>query len=214
LFELDVTAHYIAQDPVLRSRRYIDFEHVLRKTTLEAVERHRVSGQASWREAMQLTYSHEYAPRKARIDAEYSRVRSQFEDKKGKRANGWSGKSIYAMAKEVNHLEAYDIFYADLSSFAHVNVRLANRFLRTRGVVDGNGPSWSQRSDETDVAFVFRYAAIFLTCFLELLGKEFSPWDAKKVRACWDFPEADGRTFRGHGTQQFLASDHPSEPEA
>ena len=56
------------------------------------------------------------------------------------------------MAKEVNHVEAYDIFYADLSSFTHANVMLANRFLRTKGVIDGDGPGWSMRGHEIDVA--------------------------------------------------------------
>jgi hypothetical protein len=192
LFEVDVTAHYITQDPIGRSRRYIDFEHVIRKTTLEAVERHRASKEPSWREAMQLLYNHKYAPQKAKIDADYARVRSQFENKKGKRGTSWSGKSLYAMAKEVDHLEAYEIFYADLSSFAHVNVILANRFLRLKGL-SGDGPVWSQRANEFDVANVFRYAAIFLTCFLELFGKEFGLWDTGRIEACWNFPEAEGR---------------------
>jgi hypothetical protein len=97
------------------------------------------------------------------------------------------------MAKEVDHVEAYDIFYADLSSFAHVNVMLANRFLRLKGLVDGDGPGWSQRANEYDVANTFRYAATFLTCFLELFGKTFGLWNAEQVRVCWEFPEAEGR---------------------
>jgi hypothetical protein len=196
MFEVDVTSHYITQEPCKRSRQYIDFENVIRKNTLEAVERHRTSKNSTWREGMQLRYNQEYAPQKSKIDAEYARVRSQFEDKNGKRAKSWSGKSIYAMAKEVDHLEAYEIFYADLSSFAHVNVMLANRFLRTKGLIDGDGPAWSMRADEFDVASVFRYAAIFFTCFLELFGKEFKLWDASQVRACWDFPDAEGRKPR------------------
>ena len=53
LFEVDVTSHYITRDPVKRSRRYIDFEYVIRKNTLEAVERHRASASSSWREYLQ-----------------------------------------------------------------------------------------------------------------------------------------------------------------
>ena len=195
LFEVDVTAHYISQAPIERSRRYIDFEHVIQKKTLEAIERHRMSGNSSWKEGMELLYENEYAPRKSKIDSAYANVRSQFEDRNGKRATSWSGKSIYAMAKEVDHLEAYEIFYADLSSFAHVNVMLANRFLRLEGW-KGTGPLWSQRADEFDVGQVFQYAASFLTCFLELFGKEFKLWDKAKILACWDFPEADDRRRR------------------
>ena len=54
LFEVDVNAHYISREPVERSRRYIEFEHVIRKNALEAIERHRASMDPSWREAMQL----------------------------------------------------------------------------------------------------------------------------------------------------------------
>lgn len=192
LFEVDVTSHYIAADPVTRSQRYIDFEHVIRKNTLEAVERHRASPNSSWREVMQMMYTMEYAPKKAKIEADYEGVKAAFEDPKGRRAKSWSGKSIYAMAKEVDHLEAYDIFYADLSAFTHVNVMLANRFLRLRGLKSG-GPAWTQRAAELDVASVFRYTATFLTCFLQLFGKQFATWDDAKVMECWDFPDADGR---------------------
>lgn len=192
LFEVDVTAHYISADPAARSRRYIGFEHVIRKNTLEAIERHRASPKSSWREAMQMMYTMEYAPLKTKIEADYDSVRSTFEDAKGKRANSWSGKSIYAMAKEVDHLEAYELFYADLSAFTHVNVMMANRFLRLDGLRT-DGPVWTQRADEFDVGSVFRYAATFLTCFLELFGKQFETWDSAKVMGCWDFPDAENR---------------------
>ncbi len=193
LFEVDVTAHYITLDRAERSRRYIAFEHVIRKNTLEAVERHRASQNASWREGMQMMYTMEYAPKKAENEAAYDRVRAIFEDAKGKRATSWSGKSIRAMAKDVDHLEAYDVFYADLSSFTHVNVMLANRFLQLRK----DGPIWSMRAHEFDVGNVFRYATTFLTCFFELFGKEFGVWDRGNVMACWDFPGAEDRRPRG-----------------
>jgi hypothetical protein len=195
LFETDVTAHYITLDRAARSRRYIAFEHVIRKNTLEAVERHRASPNASWREGMQLMYTMEYSPRKAEIEAAYDRVRGTFEDARGKRAKNWSGRSIRAMAKDVDHSEAYDVFYADLSSFTHVNVMLANRFLRLKE----GAPTWSMRAHEFDVGNVFRYGATFLTCFLELFGREFGQWDRGRVMACWDFPEAENRRPRGPG---------------
>src|SRR6185312_9499049 len=94
LFEVDVNAHYISGDPRVRSRRYIDFEHVIQKNTFEAIERHRASASSSWREGLQLAYNLEYAPRKPQIDANYNRVRSQFENAKRKRATNWAGISI------------------------------------------------------------------------------------------------------------------------
>lgn len=138
---------------------------------------------------MKLTFDHGYAPRQATIDAEYARVRSQFEDAKGRLLRSWSGKSIREMAVEVDHAEAYDVFYADLSSFVHGSVNLANRFLRLRPGDIG----WSQRANEFDVASVFRYGAIFLTCLMEHFGAEFGTWSEKEVRDCWHFPEAVGR---------------------
>jgi hypothetical protein len=192
LFEVDVNAHYLSGDPVARSRRYIEFEHVIRKSTLEAIERHRASGESSWREALQLMYNHEYAPRKAEIDAEYDRVRAQFENAKGKRATNWAGKSIREMAADVDHLEAYDIFYADLSAFTHVNVMLANRFLR----LQNDDIGWTMRANEYDVGNVFRYTATFLTCFLQLFGKQFGLWDEQRVMSCWNIPGSEGRQPR------------------
>lgn len=187
MLEADVTAHYLSADPTNRSRRYIDFEYVIRKNALEAIEQHRVSDDPSWREGLQLMYNHEYAPCKAEIDANYNSVRSMFETAKGKRAMSWSGKSIRQMAEEVKHLESYDIFYTHLSAFTHVNIELANRFLR----FGETGPTWSARANEFDVGNVFRYAATFLTCFLQLFGKEFGAWDDSRVMTCWDIHGTD-----------------------
>ena len=104
--------------------------------------------------------------------------------KKGKphAFRNWSGKSIREMAIEVAHAEAYDIFYAELSSFAHVDVSLADRFLR----IKNGGPKWTQRAQDFDVANVFRHAASFLTCYLELFGKQFGSWSEKDVHECWE----------------------------
>jgi len=186
LFETDVNAHYITMDRPARARRYIEFGYVVRKNMFEAVARHLGSQKPSWREALQLMYEQELAPKKGQIDANYDGVRSKFENVKGKRSSNWAGKSIREMAKEVDHLEAYDIFYAELSSFAHGDVEFANRFLKIRP----DGPLWTQSASDYDVGSVFRYAAIFLDCFLELFGKEFGLWDSAEVLKCWDLPEA------------------------
>ena len=189
LFEVDVNAHYITLDPAERSRRFIEFEHVIHKNTLEMVERYRASKNASWREGLQLMYNLEYAPKKAKIEAEYARVRALFENAKGTRQRTWSGKSLKQMTQEVGHLEAYEVFYADLSSFTHVDVMLANRFLRLKS----DGPMWTMRADEFDVGSVFRYAATFLTCFFQLFGVQFGAWSDASVMACWNFPGSEGR---------------------
>ena len=89
---------------------------------------------------------------------------------------------MHQMAIDVAHEEAYDVFYTELSSFTHADVRLANRFLRLRS----DGMSWSQRSREFDVGNVFRHAASFLTCYLNLFGKQFGVWEATTIERCWD----------------------------
>jgi hypothetical protein len=95
--------------------------------------------------------------------------------------HNWSGKTVRQMAAEVDHIEAYDIFYAELSSFTHVDVRLADRFLQRRP----DGLVWSQRAGEGDVGNVFRHAASFLTCYLELFGRQFKTWPEAEVQKCW-----------------------------
>ena len=51
MFEVDVTAHYIAQSPQERASLYILFEHVLNKKAMDACDKHRKSEDSSWREA-------------------------------------------------------------------------------------------------------------------------------------------------------------------
>lgn len=82
------------------------------------------------------------------------------------------------MAVEVDHEEAYDVFYAELSSFTHIDVRLANRLLR---IIPGQ-VSWTRRAREFEPVGVFRYPAMFL-------GREFGPWTTDDVSASWDAGE-------------------------
>ena len=184
MFEIDVTAHYIARDPYKRAHRYIDYESVFLKQQMDAWGKHRNSKKPDWREAMEEAWQHEWGLIQTEINSRYDSVRNHFENslKKGKSIRNWSGKSIRQMALEVDHEEAYDIFYADLSSFTHGDVRLANRFLRLNA---REGMSWSLRARPEDTGGVFRYADIFLTCFLVLFGQEFKMWSEKDVKDCW-----------------------------
>lgn len=186
MFEADVTAHYISKDPAARADQYADFDAMLLHRRMEACSTHRQSADDGWREAMDLEWRQDWSSREADIRAKYSTKRPLFErtarDGRVVPFSNWSGKSVREMAKEVDHLESYDIFYADLSSFTHSNVHLADRFLRR----DGDSVRWSVRAKELDVAGVFRYAAIFLTCMLEFIAKEFGRWTPDDVRRCWD----------------------------
>ena len=150
---------------------------------MDAWGKHRSSKKPDWREAMKMAWQHEWAQRQARVDLKYKSVRAHFENpaKKEQPIRNWAGKSIRKMAIEVDHEEAYDIFYADLSSFTHADVRLANRFLR----LNSTGMSWSSGASYPDVGGVFRYADIFLSCFLGLFGQEFKMWTEEEVKNCW-----------------------------
>jgi len=186
MFEIDVTSHYITQAPKERSRQYIEFCAVLNKRNMEACSKHRKSNNASWREGMELVWQHHWAPREKEVQKKFDAVLPQFTRKenprKGELFENWSGKSIRKMASEVDHLEAYDVFYSELSSFTHGNVHLADRFLQTRP----DGPVWSQRSNEFDIGNVFRHAATFLTCNMELFSQQFKILSDAEIENCWE----------------------------
>jgi len=191
MFETDVTAHYITQSASERSRQYIAFGAVLTKKEMDACQKHCKSNAASWREAMNLVWDNHWSSRECEVNQKAAAVQAQFQRISG---NGktvdfknWAGKSIRQMSEEVDHAEAYDVFYSELSAFTHVNVRLADRFLRLRQ----DGLAWSQMADEFDFGNVFRHSANFLTCFLELFATQFGTWVQKDVQDCWEVEEAD-----------------------
>ena len=187
MFEVDVTAHYMSQNPAQRASQYIKYSDILKKRQMDACYKHRQSKNSTWGEAMSLDWNHYWASRKAETEERYRAVASSFQrQKKGGglvEFKNWSGRNLREMAVTVNHEEAYDILYADLSSFAHADVRLADRFLK----IKPTGPFWSCRADELDVVRVFQYAANFLACFMELFCQNFSTWTKADVKACWDF---------------------------
>jgi hypothetical protein len=186
LFEVDVNAHYISQEPTARSLQYIEFGHVVAKRQMDACAKHRNSPTDSWRSGMELEWNHRWSPIEETVNSKYEQVRSKFEafSANGKviRFRTWSGKPLRQLAVEVNHEESYDVFYSDLSSFAHADVKLADRFV----ICSGDGVTLSNRARESAIGAVWRYAAIFLTCFLELFGRELRLWNADEVERCWD----------------------------
>ncbi len=185
MFEADVNAHYISLSPVERSRQFIDFEAVLEKQQMDRWHKHRASNKEDWEEAMNEAWAKAWLPRKDEIERRFVSVQGRYQrtSSKGKAQTfaNWSGKSLRELAVLVDHEEAYDVFYSDLCSFAHVDVRLANRFLR----ISRDGLSWTQRALQPDIGGVIRYAAIFLDCFLRLFGKEFGNWDESDIQECW-----------------------------
>jgi hypothetical protein len=185
MFETDVVGHYISQAPADRAREYIDFTAILNKRQMDACLEHRNSKDPQWCEAMTLLWDHEWKPRKADILMKFNAVAPKFtrKNRNGKETifQNWSGKTLRQMASEVDHIEAYDIFYSELSSFTHVDVKLADPFLKHRP----EGMLWSQRAEDGDVGNVFRHAASFLTCYLELFARQFATWSEQSVQKCW-----------------------------
>jgi hypothetical protein len=185
MFEVDVTAHYITNAPAERVPQYINFTAVLNKHAMDACKKHRGSKDPQWREAMDLLWQNHWAQRESEVDRNFNDVAAQFTrmSKNGKISEfqNWTGKSIRQIASEVDHEGAYDIFYAELSSFTHADVHLADRYLQLRP----DGPVWSQKAREYDVGNVFRHAASFLTCYLVLFGRQFKTWTEAEVSSCW-----------------------------
>lgn len=181
MLETDVTAHCICASPADNAHRYILFEHVLTKRAMDACKRHLESDDAGWREAMSIEWESHWAQREREVGAAFEQVKSDFTRPNGQIFNNWSGKSLRSMAQTVAHLEAYDSFYARLSSFAHGDVLSMNRFLR----LSPDGPFWTQRANWHDVGEVLHDAASFLACFLTLFGEQFGMWDKAAVEACW-----------------------------
>lgn len=187
-FEIDITAHYITQQPQERAHQYILYEHVLNKKAMDICDKHRLGDNPSWHEAAEIEWREKWAGRDQEINAKFAEVAPQFirQGKKGQLSSSWSGKSIRELAGAVDHEEAYESFYSDLSSFAHGDVRMANKFLR----LQPTGLAWTQRAKRYDVGQVFHDASSFLTCFLKLFGSQFGAWSATVVDACWEVGEA------------------------
>lgn len=183
VFEVDLTAHYISRSPAERAGDYILFEHVLNKRTMDACARHRQSTDEDWRQAMEIEWDARWRDREGQVNAEFERVRQHFTipGKYPKLYNNWSGKSLRKMAVEVGQVEAYDTFYAQLSSFSHGDIQMANRFVK----LQPGGFSWSQRANWYDVGEVLHHTAVFAASFLGLYGEEFGAWDDTAVEECW-----------------------------
>jgi hypothetical protein len=184
MFEIDLNSHYISKNPIKYSKEYIEFDKINKYKIIEAIRNNLNSNNSSWKEALNSDWKNFTQVKLDEIKKEYENTLMNFKESERKnRKKWWSGKSIKEMAIEVNHKEAYDIFYSELSLFTHVNVTLANRYLQSRKET----LVWSAKSNELDIGGVFRYASIFLTCFLELYGEQFNKYRKEEIRECWIF---------------------------
>lgn len=187
MLEVDIAAHYIKSSPRERSEQYVLWGSVLDKRAMDACAKHRASNDPTWNEAMNTLWREHWESRRSIVEEKYSGVKERFARRTKKNTivgfKNWAGISLRQMAIEVDHEEVYDLFYADMCSFAHADIRLADRFLRR----NDSGLYWSQRAHEGDAANVFRYADTFLTCYLKLFSSELSVLDEQAIASCWTF---------------------------
>jgi hypothetical protein len=183
MFEIDVNAHFITIDPSKRSQQYVNFRKVLVKNEMESIRKHLGSLQGNWGEACNAMWENSWSRRDKEI-LEDANLACEWMKSEGLKPSKWkwSGLDVKTMSEQVDHTEAYDILYSKLSSFSHMDVTAATRYAHS----DGKGLVINRRSRELEVADVFRYADTFMTCFLELFGKQFGSWSKAKVVKCWD----------------------------
>ena len=186
IFETLINARYISIDPLNRSKQYIDYGKVISKKNIDAIYRHCNTSNLNWKEIINYIISNEYKTERVNlINDEYNKIKSSYEHiKNGKKIkySNWSGKSIRDMACDVNHEIEYDLFYRDLSSYTHANVKLADQFLNK----NEQGFYWTLKPEKFQLFSVFRYATTFFMCFLELFGGEFNLWSVQEIRDIYD----------------------------
>ena len=165
LFEVDVTAHYISQAPIERSRRYIDFEHVIQKKTLEklssVIERVEIHlGKKEWNFFIR-TNMHHGKIRLIRPMLMFAR------NLKIGTANGLLHGRERVSTQWPRRWTTWKPTKSFMPIFPHspTSTSCSPTDFFDQKVGRGKGPLWSQRADEFDVGQVFQYAASFLTPF-------------------------------------------------
>jgi hypothetical protein len=172
MFEIDINAHYISQDPERRANQFIDYGNIIDKKKFDKYLKHKDTKKQDWAEFINAILNYHYFSEKNKIVENYENVKAKFEymDKKGakKQFSNWANKSLFEMAREVDHEIEYDFYYSRYSDFVHGNIKLADRFLKTKD----NKMWWSGKAYEPEVAFIFRDASAIFGCFLSLFGKQ------------------------------------------
>jgi hypothetical protein len=184
LFEVNVTALYISDEPEKRALSFIEYHNILRMQAFTRLTKLKSANNSQWSTYISTAIEQEYAPNQRTIEAEYARVKPQFEfiDKNGKLRpfSNWANKSLKDIARLVNHEIEYDLFYAELSEFTHSTVHLADLFLKSSHWP----PRWSTHADEDNIDIVFAYASEFFSCFLSRMSKEFHLDIQEQIDSC------------------------------
>ncbi len=185
MFEAIINARYISLEPEIRANQFIQYCHVNNKKHLDVLLKHKDTKNLVWKEYINKALCENWNSKKGEIENQYGQVKKKYtqKSKKGKmiKYRNWSGKTIRAMALDVDHEVEYDILYSELSSFVHTDVRLADRFLK----FGKDNPYWSTRSGEYDIGNVLRHTATFLSCYLNLLADNFTVFYSQDIQNCW-----------------------------
>jgi len=193
MFETDVNAHYITMDGERRAKQYLDYERILHKTEMEVCASLRNSPDESWKSGMDLVWKSKWSPNQDLVNKRFEEVKDRYRKRSGPSDqekdtafdhrhffNNWSGITLFKMAELVDHVEPYRYFYTFLSSFTHVDVRLASTYIE-------RSSSHSTSKDDRrafDVWTVSQHAVSFFMCFLKLYGRETKSWTEGDVDRC------------------------------
>lgn len=127
LFEVAAQFEYMMQEPEARAQQYIDYEHITKYQQQQCFLE-----KADGPIGHMLRSSPRRKEGEARIKAEFDRVRSQFEGKKGKLHQYWHGMTLRRLVAELGTSEAdweveYELWYSKFSAWAHANPLEASR---------------------------------------------------------------------------------------
>lgn len=99
MFEIDIQAHYISEEPKERAGTYINFGSIINKRKYEALLRHRNEVHGNWKEMCETVLAKVYSAEKLNkiMDAfEKNKINYEYTDKSGKKRlySNWTNKSL------------------------------------------------------------------------------------------------------------------------
>jgi len=131
IFEIAITIGYIAQDPIVRSSLFGQYEIIRRKKYADALARHK-----QYKHLLDRREPNEVAL----TDKLYLQWRSNFSDR------SWSTASFRDMASSIGLEAEYDVFYSYLCDAAHSNARPLTNYVKPKieAVELTSGTSWHE----------------------------------------------------------------------
>lgn len=183
MFEIDLTGRYINLEPQKHAQLYVEYDRVIEYKKMNCIYRNLESENPLWRNLLNTIWS-SWNKDKDKIEKNFNDVKHKFGRYNNKNKwilfQNWSGKNISEMAKEVDRKEMYDLFYTTLSNYTHSNAMT----LRSTIIVERDKIKSTMQTKKEDIGYVFEYAIIFFTSFLELFGEDFKVWNTSEINEC------------------------------